>query len=231
MPDIRTQLKVLEGKISKASKAAEETAPRKRFNLGRWLDRTSLEIAVHIPVFVAVGISIYGWMQYGAFAAGLIPLTCALSWLLSRTYSMGLKTHRLDVAFFLTILGGLSFVVEAYGVHLGLERFNAYNEANHLQTFDGTILVLVSIMLGLMNLFSRRAYITGHEDPAEEAGRPEAWWKWNSRRSKWTARIGETSQAPRLAQLSDDDAVRCFERNGGWPLGYKPTATALARVS
>ncbi len=193
------------------------------------MNRASLEIAVHIPVFVAVGASIYGWFQYGAFAAGLIPLTVALSWLLSRTYSMGLRTHRLDVAGFLAVLGGLAFVVESYGVHLGLERFNAYNAANGLQTFDPIILWVVSIMLGLMNLFSRRAYITGHEDPAEEAGRPEAWWKWNSRRSKFMDNIAR-SEAPRVSQLSDEEALRVYERTGALPFGYAPSPAVRKRI-
>lgn len=212
----------------------EATANKPKFNLGRWFERNLMEIAVHIPVGVAIGISCYGWEQYGAFAFGLVPLTCALSYLLSRTYSLFLGAHRLDVAIFLPVLGALAFCTEAYGVHLGLERFNHANAAQGLQTFDNTILILVSVMLGLMNVFSRHAFITGHDKVSGENLKAESRWFRIKRENKGFDAIARTEQKEELAHgmtTKDRLAVKCYQNRGGWPEGYKPTQAALDAVA
>lgn len=224
MPDIRSQLKLLKRKAEEA-----EPAPKPRFNLWAAIDRGLMEIAVHIPVGVAVGISAYGYSQYGAFAAGLIPLACALSWKLSRTYSMLVTTHRLDVAAFLILIGAGAFVLEAYGVHLGAVRFNEENAANGLQTFDDALLIGASVILGLMNLFSRRAYITGHGKLADESSNPESWWRHARRRDRFMQGL-ERTNGGRISQLTDDQALHCFDRNGAWPLGFTPSPELVARA-
>jgi hypothetical protein len=212
-----------------------EATPKPRFNFGRWADRSLLEIAVHIPVAVAIGISWYGWEQYGAFAYGLVPLTFAISFLLSRAYSMCIRTHRYDVAAWLFLLGGLAFAWEAYGVHLGLERFNHHNAAAELQTFAPWILILASIMLGLMNVASRRAFVTGHDDPTEQMGGPEQWWRWDARRKKGFETIARAERRDAFARgiggLNDEEALAIYRKHDAWPLGFTPSAELAARVA
>lgn len=234
MPDIFTKPQSQKARLRVIQKQAEAAGlldPKPRFNFGRFFGRVILEAAVHIPVFVAIGISCYGYEQYGAFAVGLMPLTLALSYLLSRTYSMFITTHRLDVAAGLLVIGIGGFLMEAYGVHLGAVRFNEQNAAQGLQTFSEEALITASIVLGIMNVWSRRAYITGHEDPAELAGRPEPWWKWQNRRAKFTNTIARNTEAPRIRNMPADYAHECYRRNGAWPLGYAPTAEDLAAVA
>lgn len=227
MPDIRTQLKLLK-------KRTEEVPDKPRLtwaDFGRGVDRLLLELAVHIPVAVAIGISAFGYMQYGLFAWGLVPLAFALSFLLSRTYAMAISTHRGDVALFLMLIGFGAFCAEAYGVHLGAVRFNEQNAADGLQTFSDEALIAASVILGLMNLFSRRAYVTGHGRLALDMGGPEAWWRWRTRRKRLdTGLANAAAKDRRTSDLADDDAVYCYQKNGAWPLGYTPTETALARI-
>lgn len=232
---IRKQLERAERQLERFRRDAEEaTANKPKFNLGRFTEKCLLEAAVHIPVGVAIGISCFGWEQYGAFAFGLVPLTCALSYLLSRTYSMFLAAERLDVAIFLPVLGLLAFCTEAYGVHLGLERFNHQNAAAGLQTFDNTILILVSVMLGLMNVFSRHAFITGHAKLNGENLRPESRWFRQKRESKGFAGIAHMEAKEELRNgmtTKDALAVKCYRNRGGWPENYKPTQAALDAIA
>ncbi len=233
--DVRRQLERATRELNRYRKQEEEASANKpKFSFFGWLDRTLMEAAVHTPVFVAIGISIFGWEQYGWFAAGLIPLTCSLSWLLSRSYAKLINAHRADVAVFLVVLGALAFCTEAYGVHLGLERFNHYNAANGLQTFDGSILILVSIMLGLMNLFSRWGYVTGEEHSADRSGRAETKWFWHRRRDNFETALTLTEARDELKNgmnIKDHLAVKCFKTQGGWPMGYKPSAAALEAIA
>lgn len=228
MPDIRTQLKLVKRRTEEAEMIQK---PPSRF--WEYFDRGLMEMAVHIPVAVAVGISAYGYMQYGAFAVGLVPLAFALSWLLSRTYAMAISTHRLDVALFLFLIGTGAFAAEAYGVHLGAVRFNEENAAAGLQTFSEEALIAASIILGLMNLFSRRAYVTGHGKLALDMANPEAWWKWRTRRQRSHDRIARSESkdiAYRVSDLSDDQALAIYQKAGAWPLGFKPTAALIKRA-
>ena len=217
---IRKELERAQRKLAHYQKAEEEErSNRPRFDFGKWFDRTLLEIAVHIPVGVAIVVSCYGAQQYGDFGPVFMAMSVALSLLLSRAYSMLCNTHRLDVAAFLVMLGVGAFCWEAYWVHLGFDRFNHQNAADGLMTFADEALIAGSVMLGLFNLFGRRAFITGHDK------------KWSKRRNTLISNIGNTQEAPRLRTMPAEAARECYRRNGGWPLGYVATDEDMRAVA
>jgi len=130
---------------------------------GQKRDRHFMDVIVHIPVAVAIGFSIYGYQQYGWFLVGLAPLTIYLSVTLSRSLERIIETRRLrpDVMWASAISALACFCAEAYGVHLGLERFNHMNAAEGLMVIDDAALIAFSVMLGLKNFYNRRAFVTG----------------------------------------------------------------------
>lgn len=197
--------------------------------LGRSIDRVLMEIATHIPVGVAVVVSCYGEMQFGAFGMVFAAMSLGLSLLLSRSYALWGTCHNGDVRVFLPILAVGAFLWECYFVHFGLEAFNAANAKQGLMTFAPEALVAGSIILGLYNLFSRRAYVTGHEKAASDATAPESYYRSRKKADRLVANIGRNEQ--RTAQMEDGTAVEIFIRHGAWPLGYKPTEAALAEVA
>jgi len=191
---------------------------------GGAVDRFIMEVVVHIPVAVAIGISIYGGQQYGAFLWGIAPLCVALSVMLSRTYAMiqsAAKIHRWDVVVFLVMLGAFAFAWEAYSVHLGLVRFNLANAAAGLQTFGEEAMIAASIILGAFNVFSRRAYVTGHQLlTVSEADRKasESWSAWDRKRDNWNDTVLGGERRDRFGKM---DAGKIKGR------GKKPTLDDL----
>jgi len=154
MPDIIQQLN--RARRAAARQADRETPDELKHD---WV----MDVVVHIPVAAAIGISVYGYAQYGAFVWGLAPAAVALSLTLSRSVHrviMAART-RADVASMAVLIAAFAFVGEAFGVHLGLERFNSVNAAAGLPTFGFWALMTASVGVCVMNLFSRRAFVTG----------------------------------------------------------------------
>lgn len=205
-----------------------------------------MDVVVHIPVAAAIGISIFGYAQYGWFILGLAPMTLALSLKLSRSLQKIITAWNLrrDVAVGVIVTAGLCFVGEAFGVHLGLARFNEMNAADSLMTFDDAVLIAASIALGVFNVWNRRSYVTGLKsvsveevDAAAERNR-----SWHLKRQQETNHRGwfksltggerkdrqTPNDAPKgsnragLGKLSQDDADAIFEKTGAYPFGYGP---------
>lgn len=199
--------------------------------LSRGIARSFMEAVTHVPVGVAVVLSCVGASQFGLLGYVFMAMSVALSVLLSRTYAMWCNAQARDVRWFLPVLGFFAFAWECYFVHLGFSVANKVNAAQGLMTFEEVVMIGGSVALGTFNLFSRRSFITGHENAASDAAAPETYYRSRKKADRLFAGLSNAAEKDqRVAQMADGVAVETFLRHGAWPYGYKPTERALAEV-